>query len=60
MKVGDLVKYGKWFNGCNRSAGLILEVDLHSNPSDCWCYVMWEDLTQEWEELEVLERVLND
>tara|TARA_B100000214_G_scaffold174871_1_gene125665 strand:- start:160 stop:330 length:171 start_codon:yes stop_codon:yes gene_type:complete len=52
MKVGDLVTYGKWFNGPPR-IGVVLEAGLHYSS---W-FIMWSDYEPEWEmedELEVL------
>lgn len=53
MKIGDLVTYGKWFNGIQR-VGIILETEKSDSP---FWFVMWSGHEPEWEcqdEIEVL------
>ena len=52
MKVGDLVKYGKWYEG-PRTMGLVLET---SGIYDHFLLVAWDDEI-EWEGIEEIEVV---
>ena len=50
MKVGDLVKYGNWYEG-PRTMGLVLET---SGIYDHFLLVAWDDEI-EWEGVEEVE-----
>ncbi len=47
MKVGDLVRYGKWHP--HEPVGMIIKADADP-PTGHWFLVMWSDTEAEWEE----------
>lgn len=47
MKIGDLVKYGEWYNGPTRY-GLI--VDQNNTCLD-YFFVIWNNSEPEWEDV---------
>ena len=49
MKVGDLVRYGRWYKGKKRP-GIIVEKDSHG-----FFLVLWRQYYREWEDEEELE-----
>tara|TARA_R110001592_G_scaffold57545_1_gene174831 strand:- start:1224 stop:1439 length:216 start_codon:yes stop_codon:yes gene_type:complete len=53
IKVGDLVKYGKWYNN-SMPIGIAIEESMHG-----FFLVVWSDMRQEWEDKEELE-VINE
>ena len=51
MKVGDIVKFGKWYTGRKRQSGIIVEADANHN----FFLVLWRLCHREWEDGDELE-----
>ncbi len=54
MKIGDVVKYGKWYNAKPGDYGIIVEGDVP------YFLVFWNNREPEWEDVCELEVVASE